>query len=104
MGVGGEVEGAKRVTLASHVFPQKVSRPVNLQVGLQIWLLLKTVDEKCEVLHLLYERFSGYLHCSDFQELLVFLLVHVEARLYMLDQLHPVHLEFGTCFGKRRKN
>ena len=52
MGVGGEVEGAKGVTLACHVFPQKISRPVNLQVGLQIWLLLKTADEKCEVLYM----------------------------------------------------
>ena len=52
MGVGGEVEGAKRVTLACHIFPQKVSRPVNLQVSLQIWLLLKTMDDKCEVLRL----------------------------------------------------
>ena len=41
MGVGGEVEGAEGVALASHVLPKQVSRPVNLQVGLQIRLLLK---------------------------------------------------------------
>ena len=31
------------------------------------------------------------------------LLVHVEARLYMLDQLHLVHLEFGTLCEKEEK-
>ena len=46
MGVCGEVESAKGVALAGHVFPQKISRPVDLQVGLQIWLLL-------EILHLI---------------------------------------------------
>ena len=39
--VGGEVEGAEGVALAGHVLPKQVSRPVNLQVGLQIRLLLK---------------------------------------------------------------
>ena len=41
MGVGGEVEGAEGVALSGHVLPKQVSRPVNLQVGLQIRLLLK---------------------------------------------------------------
>ena len=41
-----------------------------------------------------------YLHGSNFKELLVLLLVHVEAGLHMLDQLHLVHLEFGTLCEK----
>ena len=39
MGVGGQVEGAERVALTSHVFPKEVPGSVHLQVGLQIRLL-----------------------------------------------------------------
>ena len=94
MRIGGEVEGAEGVALAGHVLPQKVSRPVHLQVCLQVWLLLEGRLETQEI-----SCFTFYfrnLHRSNFKELLVLLLVHVEAGLHMLDQLHLVHLGFGT--------
>ena len=98
MWVGCEVECAKGVALAGHVLPQKISCTVHLQVGLQIGLLLKGGLEMCIFgSGKLCERLFRHLHCSDFKELFVLFLVHVEAGLHMLDQLHLVHLEIGTC-------
>ena len=76
MRVGGEVEGAEGVALAGHVLPQKVSRPVHLQVRLQVRLLLEGRLEtssftflffrKLQVLHLIFQEISCFTF--DFQE------------------------------------
>ena len=86
MRVGGEIKGAEGVTLAGHVLPQQVPGAVHLQVGLQVRLLLRKRNIGLRL------DLGQHLHGGDLKELLVLLLVHVEASLHVLDQLHLVHL------------
>ena len=44
-----------------------------------------------------------HLHGGDLKELLVLLLVHVEAGLHVLDQLHLVHLQGNVGLDEKSK-
>ena len=60
MRIGGEVEGAEGVALAGHVLPQKVSRPVYLQVCLQVWLLLESRLETSSFTLFIFQETSSF--------------------------------------------
>ena len=97
--VGGQVKGTKGVALAGHVLPQQVPGAVHLQVGLQVRLLL---EEKSIGLQRGLDL-GQHLHGGDLKELLVLLLVHVEAGLHVLDQLHLVHLQGNIGLDEKSK-
>ena len=97
--VGGEVKGAEGVALAGHVLPQQVPGAVHLQVGLQVRLLL----EKKNIGLRRGLDLGQHLHGGDLKELLVLLLVHVEAGLHVLDQLHLVHLQVNVGLDEKSK-
>ena len=44
---------------------------------------------------------AQHLHGGDLKELLVLLLVHVEAGLHVLDQLHLVHLQVNVGLDEK---
>ena len=96
--VGGQVEGAEGVALPGHVLPQQVPGAVHLQVGLQVRLLLRKKHWTSRGLDL-----GQHLHGGDLKELLVLLLVHVEAGLHVLDQLHLIHLQGNVGLEEKRK-
>ena len=96
--VGGEVKGAEGVALPGHVLPQQVPGAVHLQVGLQVRLLLRKKYWTSRGLDL-----GQHLHGGDLKELLVLLLVHVEAGLHVLDQLHLVHLQVNVDLDEKSK-
>ena len=96
--VGGEVKGAEGVALPGHVLPQQVPGAVHLQVGLQVRLLLRKNIGLERGLDL-----GQHLHGGDLKELLVLLLVHVEAGLHVLDQLQLVHLQVNVGLEEKRK-